>query len=58
MFNFKGRITSKLLDLYFIWLYGSKNKAKLDLNKFLNNQLYTSQNEAFRAFRNADFWEY
>ena len=34
MFNFKGRITPKLLDSQFIWLYGSKNKAQLDLNKF------------------------
>ncbi|MBC7655472.1 MAG: hypothetical protein H7098_13485 [Oligoflexus sp.] len=58
MFNIKGRITSKLLELYFIWIYGSKIKAKLDLNKFLNNPLYTSQDEAIRAFENADFWEY
>lgn len=58
MFNFKGRITPKLLDSQFIWLYGSKNKAQLDLNKFVNNPLYTSQDEAIRAFTNADFWEY
>ena len=58
MFNFKGKITTKLLESPFIWLYGSKGKAKLDVNNFLNNPLYTSQEEAFRAFANADFWEY
>lgn len=58
MFNIRGRITSKLLEANYIWIYGSKIKAELDVNNFLNNPLYTCQYEAFRAFANADFWEY
>ena len=58
MFNIRGRITSKLLEANYIWIYGSKIKAELDVNNFLNNPLYTSQEEAFRAFSNSDLWEY
>lgn len=50
MFNIKGRITSKLLELPLIWLYGSKNKAELDLNNFKKKSLCTSNDEIFRAF--------
>ena len=58
MINIRGKITSKLLEAPFIWIYGSKIKAELDLSKFQQDPLYASDEEKFRAFVNADFWEY
>lgn len=58
MFNIKSKITSKLLETAYIWIYGSKMNANLEFQKFQNNSFYISNNEITRAFVNADFWEY
>ena len=57
MFNIRGRITSKLIELPFNWLYGSRKAAKSRFEEFRLNSPYSSNDELLLAFINAEFWK-